>query len=124
MKPLSFALFSFCILMLFSYYPVSGKGNPEKPNFILIVADDLGYADLGMHGSKQIPTPYIDRLAGEGMQFLDANTPGSVCSPTRYALLTGRYGACAQRGRVPTGRVRIKGSTIMDMMRRSGSRRR
>lgn len=90
MKPLSFALFSFCILMLFSFYPVSGKGNPEKPNFILIVADDLGYADLGIHGSKQIPTPYIDRLAREGIVFSNGYVSSPVCSPSRAGLLTGK----------------------------------
>ena len=90
MKPLSFALFSFCILMLFSFYPISGKGNSEQPNFILIVADDLGYADLGMHGSKQIPTPYIDRLSEEGIVFSNGYVSSPVCSPSRAGLLTGK----------------------------------
>lgn len=76
--------------MLFSFYPVSGKGNSEKPNFILIVADDLGYADLGMHGSKQIPTPYIDRLSEEGIVFSNGYVSSPVCSPSRAGLLTGK----------------------------------
>jgi arylsulfatase A-like enzyme len=63
-----------------------------KPNLAFILADDLGYGDLGCYnrGSK-IPTPHLDRLAAEGMRFTDAHSPSSVCTPTRYALLTGRY---------------------------------
>jgi len=59
----------------------------------VILADDLGYGSANCYGAdvRHIRTPNIDLLAKEGMQFLDANTPGSVCSPTRYALLTGRY---------------------------------
>jgi arylsulfatase A-like enzyme len=90
MKPLSIALSCFCILIHFSFSPVSGKGNAEKPNLILIVADDLGYADLGMHGSKQIPTPYIDQLAEEGIVFSNGYVSSPVCSPSRAGLLTGK----------------------------------
>jgi arylsulfatase A-like enzyme len=64
----------------------------EKPNFILIVADDLGFGDLGFNGSKQIPTPNIDRLAAEGMNFTQGYVSAPVCSPSRAGLLTGRYG--------------------------------
>jgi len=60
------------------------------PNIILILADDLGYADVACYGGK-IRTPHIDRLAAEGMRFTDAHTASSVCTPTRYSLLTGRY---------------------------------
>ncbi len=60
------------------------------PNFILIVADDLGYGDLGCYGG-QARTPHLDRLAAEGVRFTDFHSNGSVCSPTRAALLTGRY---------------------------------
>lgn len=60
------------------------------PNFILIVADDLGYGDLGCYGG-QARTPHLDRLAAEGLRFTDFHSNGSVCSPTRAALLTGRY---------------------------------
>ena len=65
--------------------------NPSKPNFIIIMADDLGYADLGCYGSTKISTPHIDRLAKEGMLFTDFHSNGPVCSPTRAALLTGKY---------------------------------
>lgn len=55
------------------------------------MADDLGYGDLGCYGAEKINTPNIDKIAGEGMIFTDAHSPASVCTPTRYAILTGRY---------------------------------
>jgi hypothetical protein len=62
------------------------------PNIVVILADDLGYGDPGCYNkASRIPTPNIDRLAGEGMRFTDAHTPASVCTPTRYGLLTRRY---------------------------------
>jgi len=65
----------------------------KKPNIVVILSDDLGYGSLNCYGAdkKLIRTPNIDRIAAEGVRFTDANTPSSVCSPTRYALLTGRY---------------------------------
>jgi arylsulfatase A-like enzyme len=64
----------------------------ELPNIVLILADDLGYGDVGaMNPDSKIKTPCIDLLALEGMRFRDMHSPSSVCTPTRYALLTGRY---------------------------------
>ncbi len=64
----------------------------DKPNIVFILADDLGYGDVGCYNAQsKIPTPHLDRLAREGMRFTDAHSPSSVCTPTRYALLTGRY---------------------------------
>lgn len=62
----------------------------RQPNLIVILTDDLGYGDVQCYGGK-IPTPHIDRLAQEGMKFTDAHSSSSVCTPTRYGLLTGRY---------------------------------
>ncbi len=62
-----------------------------KPNFVLIVADDLGFGDLGFHGSKQIPTPNIDRLAASGINFTQGYVSAPVSSPSRAGLMTGRY---------------------------------
>ena len=62
----------------------------DRPNIIFILADDLGYGDLSYSGGT-VPTPYIDQLANEGMRFDDAHTTSSVCTPTRYSILTGRY---------------------------------
>jgi len=65
----------------------------ERPNVVVILADDLGWGSVGCYGANPtlVQTPHIDRLAREGRRFTDANTTSSVCSPTRYALLTGRY---------------------------------
>ena len=65
----------------------------DRPNIVVILSDDYGYASAGCYGAdpKLIRTPAIDRLAAEGRRFTDGNTTSSVCSPTRYSLLTGRY---------------------------------
>ncbi|MBW7997273.1 MAG: arylsulfatase [Candidatus Glassbacteria bacterium] len=68
-----------------------GAGDGARPNIIVIMADDLGYGDLGCFGATLIPTPNIDRLAAGGVTFTDAHSPASLCTPTRYAVLTGRY---------------------------------
>src|SRR5579859_554556 len=63
----------------------------DKPNIVLILCDDLGWADLGCYGSKYHKTPNLDRLAASGVRFTDAYAACPVCSPTRASLLTGRY---------------------------------
>lgn len=65
----------------------------ERPNLVYIITDDLGYGDVSVYNPERgkIPTPHIDRLAAEGMRFMDAHTSSSVCTPTRYNVLTGRY---------------------------------
>jgi arylsulfatase A len=66
-------------------------GEPERPNIVVIMADDLGYGDLSCYGARLISTPHCDRLAREGRRFTDAHSPSAVCSPTRFGLLTGGY---------------------------------
>ncbi|HUT88997.1 MAG TPA: sulfatase-like hydrolase/transferase [Thermoguttaceae bacterium] len=68
-----------------------------KPNILLIVADDLGYGDVGCYGATKIKTPNIDRLAGEGVRLTDAHAPAAVCQPTRYAILSGTHFTRAKR---------------------------
>jgi arylsulfatase A-like enzyme len=63
----------------------------ERPNIIVIVGDDMGYADVGIHGCKDIPTPNIDSLARSGVWFTNGYVSGPYCSPTRAGLITGRY---------------------------------
>ncbi|MBI3864362.1 MAG: arylsulfatase [Planctomycetia bacterium] len=63
----------------------------QLPNVVVILADDLGWGDLGCYGAKHTVTPHLDRLAREGMRFTDAHSTSAVCTPTRYGLLTGRY---------------------------------
>ncbi len=86
---LPFALFVFHIS---SFIALSQASSHEtEPNVLIILADDLGYTDVGSFGAELIDTPIIDNLARTGMKFTRAYTPCSVCSPTRYGLLTGRY---------------------------------
>ena len=63
----------------------------ERPNFLFVMADDLGYADLSCYGRRDYRTPNLDRLASQGMKFTQAYANSCVCSPTRTALITGRY---------------------------------
>ena len=63
----------------------------RHPNIVMIVGDDMGYGDIGVHGSRDIPTPNLDALAKAGIRFTDAYVTGPHCSPTRAGLLTGRY---------------------------------
>lgn len=64
---------------------------PPRPNIVFIMADDMGYGDLGCYGATTIKTPHCDQLAREGRGFTDAHTPAASCSPTRFGLLTGSY---------------------------------
>jgi arylsulfatase A len=64
----------------------------ERPNIVILYADDMGYGDLGIQNpDSKIPTPNLDRLAREGMRFTDAHSSSGICTPSRYALLTGRF---------------------------------
>lgn len=63
----------------------------DRPNIVFILADDIGYGDLGCYGATKIQTPNIDRLAAQGLRLTDAHSMASVCTPSRYAFLTGEY---------------------------------
>jgi arylsulfatase A-like enzyme len=67
------------------------SATPEKPNIVLIIADDLGFGDTGCYGATKIPTPNVDRFGQEGLRFTDAHATSATCTPSRYALLTGQY---------------------------------
>ncbi|MBE7490030.1 sulfatase-like hydrolase/transferase [bacterium] len=71
-----------------------------KPNIVLILADDLGYGDLGCYGQKMIPTPCLDQMAAEGLRFTSCYAGSTVCAPSRCCLMTG----------VHTGHARIRGN--------------
>lgn len=85
MKAVFFAIF------LLSFASTALAQPARKPNFIFILVDDMGYADLSSFGSKDIRTPNIDRLAAEGVKLTQMYSNGPVCTPTRAALITGRY---------------------------------
>lgn len=72
------------------FYSLHAQNN-SKPNIIIILADDIGYGDLGCYGATKIKTPAIDALATNGVRFTNAYSPASTSSPSRYALLTGEY---------------------------------
>lgn len=70
---------------------VSSVHGADKPNILFILSDDLGYGDVGVYNpNSKVPTPNLDRLAAEGMRFTDAHSPSTVCTPTRYSVMTGR----------------------------------
>lgn len=78
----------FCGIALFSQSAAAG----EHPNILILYADDLGFGDLSIQNPKsKIPTPRLDRLASEGIRFTDAHSSSGICTPSRYALLTGRH---------------------------------
>ena len=82
-------LFSFSLIVT---VPVLLHATEEKPNIVFIMVDDMGYGDAGCYNPKsKIPTPHIDSLAQDGMRFTDAHSPGALCHPSRYGLLTGQH---------------------------------
>src|SRR5690606_9977748 len=96
---------------LLSYWEhtLLGTANPgadtqQPPNIVLIIADDLGYGDLGCYGQQMIRTPNIDALAAGGMRFADYYAGSTVCAPSRDALLTGKH----------TGHTYIRGNFLTD----------
>lgn len=81
--------FSFALLLLFA---IQATAQAERPNILILYADDLGYGDLTVQNpDSKIPTPNLDRLAKAGIRFLDGHSSSGICTPSRYALLTGRH---------------------------------
>mgnify|MGYP005853621871 FL=1 len=76
----------------YGFQPQREMAPLAKPNILILYADDLGYGDIGsFNPDSKIPTPHIDRLAEQGVRFTDAHSSSGICSPSRYAMLTGRY---------------------------------
>ena len=69
----------------------AAENSTKRPNILVIVGDDMGYADVGFHGCKDISTPNLDALAASGARFTNGYVSGPYCSPTREGLMTGRY---------------------------------
>jgi arylsulfatase A-like enzyme len=99
----------FVVLLLAFLAPCCGY---PKPNIIVVLADDLGYGDVRCNDPEhaKVPTPNIDRLAEQGMRFTDAHTSASLCSPSRYSLLTGRF---SWRTPMRTHVVRVYGTPLI-----------
>ena len=85
----TFQRLALALLMFLVWTPL--RAEPARPNIVLIMADDLGYGDLGCYGSRINRTPHIDRLAADGLRFTDFHSAGPMCTPTRAATLTGLY---------------------------------
>jgi len=85
-----------------------------KPNVVVIFVDDLGYGDLGCYGATKVQTPHIDRLAAAGRRFTDAHSASAVCTPSRYALLTGKYPVRANGGKGVWGPAPVTSGLIID----------
>jgi arylsulfatase A len=112
-------LATFLAVLLLSGLPaVDGRQvspGSQRPNILIILADDLGYGDIGaFNPGSRVPTPNVNRLAREGMRFTDAHTNSSVCTPTRYGLLTGRY---AWRSSLTSGVLWGEGDPLIDHTR-------
>ena len=86
----------------------------NTPNVVLIFVDDLGYGDIGCYGATKVQTPNIDRLAKEGRNFTDAHSASAVCTPSRYALLTGEYPLRANGGQGVWGPLPTTSGLIID----------
>ncbi|MCG8311470.1 MAG: arylsulfatase [Cytophagales bacterium] len=99
-------------LLLISCQQDKDSGTNPLPNMVYILADDLGYGDVGIYNpDSRIATPHIDKLAVQGMRFTDAHAPSSVCTPTRYGILTGRY---CWRSRLPRGVLQGYGQSLLE----------
>lgn len=99
-------------------------GVGDRPNVILLVADDLGYGDLSCYGATSVSTPHVDRLAASGVRFTDAHAVASTSTPSRYSLLTGEYAWRREGTDVAAGNagmiVRPEMYTLADMFRDNG----
>lgn len=116
----------FVIIFCVSCDSENQKSISQLPNIVYILADDLGYGDVSAYNpDSKLATPNIDKLAGEGMRFTDAHSPSSVCTPTRYGIMTGRY---CWRSKLPRGvlsgygqsLIEQKETTVAELLKRNG----
>src|SRR5262245_42176099 len=101
-------------------------GLPGQPNVVLVIMDDLGYGDLGSYGVPDAKTPNLDRLARDGVRVTNAYSNGPVCSPTRAALISGRYQqrvgiewALAVPGDLAKG-LPVRGTSLPALLKKNG----
>jgi arylsulfatase A-like enzyme len=84
-------LFGAVLVAITTASVVQAQPDRSRPNIVVILADDIGYGDLSCYGATKVKTPNLDKLAAQGMRFVDAHCAAAVCTPSRYALLTGQY---------------------------------
>lgn len=100
------------LIVLVAMLAPAAAVSAQLPNIVIVFADDMGYGDPRVYNARsRIPTPNIDALAATGMRFIDAHTASSVCTPSRYGLLTGRY---PWRSRLPAGIVNSWGQPLIE----------
>ena len=101
---------------------LNAQSSASNPNIIFIMADDLGYGDLGCYGQKTIQTPNIDRLAADGVRFTQVYAGSTVCAPSRCTLMTGKHqGHAIVRGnRDPEVALRAEDTTVAEVLKRAG----
>lgn len=103
----------------------SGEGAAKRPNIIFMLADDVGYGDFSCYGATKIKTPNVDRVAREGVRFTDAHSSAAVCTPTRYAFVTGQYafrnpaGASILSGEAPLA-IDPARTTVASLLKQAG----
>lgn len=106
---------------LTGYYSPVSTAAEQKPNIILIMADDLGYAELGCYGQTKIKTPHIDKLAAEGMKFTQAYAGCMVCQPSRSVLMTGQHtGHTAVRANDLNQLLYAEDKTVAEVLKAAG----
>ena len=108
------------VVLLVLGLSVPASGDQDHPNIIFIMADDLGYGDLGCYGQKRIRTPHLDRMAAEGMKFTQFYAGSTVCAPSRCVLMTGLHtGHCFIRG---NGKINLRPGdvTVAEVLKTTG----
>jgi arylsulfatase A len=120
-------LFATAAAVLITGLGATATAADRPPNLVFIMADDLGYNELASYGQRVYPTPHTDRLAREGMRFTDAHSPNAVCSPTRYAVVTGtdpyrRYATSHVLFNGEALVIRDGEATVASLLRRKGYR--
>src|SRR5688572_17784009 len=117
--PLS--LLGLCFGLLLHGTSAFSANFPEQPNIIFILADDLGYGDLGCYGQKKIKTPNLDKLAGQGIRFTSAYAGSTVCAPSRCSLMTGLHcGHALMRGNARNQNLGPNDFTVTEILKQAG----
>ena len=126
------SLISFCFLFFLVHFAVTAQSKPAPklntakicPNIVLIYADDVGFGDISANGATKVHTPNIDQIAKHGINFTNAYATASVCTPSRFSLLTGKY-AWRQKGTgVAPGNaallISVASTTLASVFQKSG----
>ncbi|MBA2762772.1 MAG: arylsulfatase [Segetibacter sp.] len=112
-----------CLTMFWYSYSQDTKqhsGTYKKPNIIFILADDLGYGDVGCYGQKQIKTPVLDRMAKEGMRFTNNYAGSTVCAPSRYCLMTGLHTGHTDNSQINSRLLLDSDITVAEILKKAG----